>query len=81
VHGGHESPYFVAAGFLQVDGDRVIVLVDSAEPREEIDVERAKRALAEATERLRGMPEQDSAYRVESARVRRAAARVHVAGR
>jgi F-type H+-transporting ATPase subunit epsilon len=78
VQGGREALFFVASGFLQVDRDRVIVLVDSAEPREEIDVERAKRALDEATQRLKGMPEQDKEYRVESARVRRAAARVHV---
>jgi F-type H+-transporting ATPase subunit epsilon len=81
VQGGREVLFFVAGGFLQVDRDRIIVLADSAEPREEIDVERAKRALAEATERLRGMPEQDKEYRGESARVRRAAARVHLAGR
>ncbi len=81
VQGGRESLFFVGGGFFQVDRDRVIVLADSAEPREAIDLERAKRALAEATERLRSLPEQDKSYPVESARVRRAAARIHVAGR
>ena len=81
VQGGHETHFFVGGGFLQVDRDHVIVLADSAEAREEIDVDRAKRALADATERLRAMPEQDKNYPVESARVRRAAARIRVAGR
>lgn len=81
VSGGHEEHYAVLGGFLQVDKDRVIVLADAAERREEIDVERAKRALTESTERLRTLTEQDPTHAVEAARVRRAAARVHVAGK
>jgi F-type H+-transporting ATPase subunit epsilon len=81
VAGGREEHYAVLGGFLQVDKDRVIVLADAAERREEIDVERAKRALAESTERLRTLTEQDPTHRIEVARVRRAAARVHVAGK
>ena len=81
VSGGNEEHYAVLGGFLQVDKDRVIVLADAAERREEIDVERAKRALTESTERLRTLTEQDPTHAVEAARVRRAAARVHVAGK
>ncbi len=81
VAGGREEHYAVGGGFLQVDRDRVIVLADTAEAREEIDVEAAKRDFAEATERLRSMTEQDAGHAVESARVRRAAARLTVAGR
>ena len=51
VTGGAEERYAVGGGLLQVDQDRVIVLADSAEPREEIDVERARRAFQEANER------------------------------
>lgn len=81
VSGGREEHYAVGGGFLQVDRDRIIVLADSAEAREEIDVEAARRDFAEATERLRSMTEQDAGHAVESARVRRATARLTVAGR
>jgi F-type H+-transporting ATPase subunit epsilon len=64
-----------------VADNRVIVLADSAEEREEIDVARAEKAFREATERLRSLAEGDENYPDESARVRRAAARLQVAGR
>jgi hypothetical protein len=57
------------------------LLADSAEEREEIDVERARRAFAEATERLRALTEGDQNYPTEAARVRRATARLEVAGK
>ena len=81
VEGGREHHYAIGGGFLQVAGDKIIVLADTAEPAEEIDVKRAERAFQEATERLRSMTEQDENYPIESARVRRATARLSVAGR
>jgi F-type H+-transporting ATPase subunit epsilon len=81
VHGGKEELFAVGGGFLQVDKDRVIVLADTAEARDEIDVASAQREFTEATERLRTMTEQDQNHKTESARVRRAAARLNVAGR
>ncbi|HTT72488.1 MAG TPA: F0F1 ATP synthase subunit epsilon [Anaeromyxobacteraceae bacterium] len=80
VQGEREERYAVGGGFLQVDQDRVIVLADTAEPAAAIDVARAKRAFAEATERLRSLAEQDENHALEAARVRRAAARLAVAG-
>ncbi len=81
VAGGHEHHFAVGGGMLQVADDKVLVLADTAEEAAEIDVERARRAFAEATERLRSLTEQDEHHPVESARVRRAAARLHVAGK
>lgn len=81
VEGGREHHYAVGGGFLQVADNRVIVLADTAEAAGEIDVDRAKRALEEAQERLRELTEQDERYRDEAARVKRAAARMTVAGR
>jgi F-type H+-transporting ATPase subunit epsilon len=81
VSAGREEHWAVAGGFLQVDEDRVIVLADSAESREEIDVEAARREHAEGTERLRTLGESDPTYPVEAARVRRATARLTVAGK
>ncbi len=80
VEGGREHHLAVGGGYFQVAENRVIVLADSAEPAEAIDVERAKRAFADAQERLLRMTEQDENYREEAARVRRATARLNVAG-
>jgi F-type H+-transporting ATPase subunit epsilon len=81
VHGGKEELYAVGGGFLQVDKDKVIVLADTAEARDDIDVASAQREFTEATERLRVLTEQDQNYKNEAARVRRATARLNVAGR
>ena len=81
VVAGEEHHFAVGGGMLQVADDKVLVLADTAEEAAEIDVERAQRAFREATERLRSLTEQDAHHPVESARVRRAAARLHVAGK
>jgi len=81
VADGAERAFAVGGGFLQVADNKVIVLADTAEEREEIDVARAERALREATERLRGLSEHDESYLAEAARQRRASARLGVAGK
>lgn len=50
--GGTERFIFVSGGFAEALPDRVTVLADSAERRKDIDIERAKAALARAEERL-----------------------------
>jgi F-type H+-transporting ATPase subunit epsilon len=80
VEGGREHHYAIGGGFLQVSDNRVIVLADTAEAAGDIDVERARRTFQEAQERLLRMTEQDENHPVEAARVRRAAARLGVAG-
>ena len=81
VDGSREVNYAIGGGFLQVADNKVMVLADSAEEREEIDVERARRAFTEGTERLRSLAEGDESYPGEAARVRRATARLEVAGK
>ena len=50
---GQEDVYIaVTGGFLEVTGNRVIVLADAAERSEEIDEARAQEALRRAEERL-----------------------------
>ncbi len=50
---GQEDVYMaVTGGFLEVTGNRVIVLADAAERSEEIDEARAQEALRRAEERL-----------------------------
>src|SRR4030042_724434 len=50
--GGGEDSLAISGGFLGVGPDRVIVLADSAERAEEIDVARAEAAKRRAEERL-----------------------------
>ena len=81
VEAGREHHYAIGGGFLQVADNRVIVLADTAEAAADIDVERAKRAFEDAQDRLFKLTEQDEHYQLESARVRRATARLSVAGK
>jgi F-type H+-transporting ATPase subunit epsilon len=81
VEGGREHHYAIGGGFFQVADNRVIVLADTAEAATEIDVDRAQRAFRDAQDRLLKLTEQDQHHALESARVRRAAARLHVAGK
>ncbi|RLB11881.1 MAG: F0F1 ATP synthase subunit epsilon [Deltaproteobacteria bacterium] len=69
----------VMEGFVEVSDNKVSVLVDAAERAEEIDVERAKRALERAQKRLEQKEGVDIA-RAEAA-LRRAMARLKVAGK
>ncbi|HEY6293180.1 MAG TPA: F0F1 ATP synthase subunit epsilon [Terriglobia bacterium] len=74
---------FVNWGFVEVLPDRVIVLVESSERPEEIDVERAQGARQRAEERLRRAGAGDAeidALRAQSA-LERAMARLEVAER
>src|SRR3990170_1932986 len=81
VAGGQEYHYAIGGGFLQVTDNRVTALADTAEASTEIDIARAQRAFQDATERLRRTTEHDPSYALEAARVRRAAARLNVAGK
>jgi F-type H+-transporting ATPase subunit epsilon len=81
VEGGREHHYAIGGGFLQVAENRVMVLADTAEAAGDIDVERARRAFADAQDRLLKSTEQDKHYAEAAARVRRATARLTVAGK
>ncbi|MFH1087917.1 MAG: F0F1 ATP synthase subunit epsilon [Chloroflexota bacterium] len=78
--GGQESYCMITGGFLEVRGDKVVVLADACERCEEIDMERAEAARKRADEMLKsGAPEVDHA-RAEAA-LRRSIARLNVAER
>ena len=78
--GGEEFFLAISGGFLEVRPDRVIVLADTAERAEEIDIARAEEAKRRAEERLsRRVPEADAA-RAEAA-LQRSLARLKVAER
>jgi len=79
--GAEEFSLAVSGGFLEVRPDRVIVLADSAERAEEIDIARAEEAKRRAEQRLveRYIPDVDAA-RVEAS-LRRSLIRLKVAAR
>jgi F-type H+-transporting ATPase subunit epsilon len=77
---GKAEHFAVAEGFLEVSNDKISVLVDAAENAENIDVERARKALERARERLakeRGSEDVDF-IRAEAA-LKRAISRLKVA--
>jgi F-type H+-transporting ATPase subunit epsilon len=80
VEGAREHRYAIGGGFFQVADNRVIVLADTAESASDIDVDRARRAFEDAQNHLLQLTEQDESHAEEAARVRRAAARIRVAG-
>ena len=61
--GGNETNLAVSGGFMEVRGDVVRILADSAELAEEIDVSRAQEAVKRAEARL-----QEAAAHVDRAR-------------
>ncbi len=74
---GETLIFFVSGGYAEVGPDKVIVLADSAERSEDIDVERAKAAMKRAEERLKKAEEID--FVRATAAIERATIRVQVA--
>lgn len=80
IPGREDSFAAVSQGMVKVEGEEVLVLVDTAERPEDIDVSRAERAAAEAREELlrrQGMRE----YRNAQANLARAVNRLKVGSR
>jgi F-type H+-transporting ATPase subunit epsilon len=78
-----DSTYPVAVnwGYLEVEEDRVTVLVDTAEEADEIDLARAKAALGRAEEALQKLTAEDKQYRIMEAALQRALIRIQVASK
>lgn len=77
VPGRGDLQYAVSAGFLLVTADGASLLVDSAEPAEDIDPERARAAQARAEERLHSDDPEMDMTRAKAA-LARAVARLRV---
>ena len=75
--GGEELSLAVSGGFLEVRPDRVIVLADTAERAEEIDIARAEEAKRRAQEQLSHRTPGVDETRTEAA-LRRSLARLKV---
>ena len=78
---GSEEKYLACSGgFAEVLADSVSILAETAEPAEEIDVERAERAREQAEVRLKAEPAEHEFNRAEVA-LKRAISRSRVHGR
>ena len=67
--GGKLKRYAVSAGFMEVTPERAMVLADSAEPAEEISVERAQKAVDRARQRLRESAKGEPEVNVDRAKL------------
>ncbi len=78
VSGGNEESLAIGGGFLQISNDNVMILADSAERSEEIDIARAEEARRRAADELaHPRPELDVA--MAQAAMRRSNVRLRVA--
>ena len=68
-------------GYVEVENDVVTVLVTTAEPADQIDLERAQAALGRAQEALKKLTPEDKDFKIMEAALERALIRVQVAGR
>lgn len=66
-------------GFAEVTPTRTTILADTAEPAEEIDIERARSAKVRVEERLKSLSKYDPAYPQEIEALERAKVRIRVA--
>lgn len=68
-------------GYVEVENDVVTVLVETAEPADQIDLARAQAALGRAQEALKSLNPEDKTFKVMECALERAMIRVQVAGR
>ena len=79
---GNEAYFAIGGGFAEVQPDKVVVLADSAEQADEIDIQRAEKARAEAEKYMaEGVPEDPERYAQIQASLQRAQIRIDVARR
>ena len=71
----------VSGGYFEVVNDQVTVLVEAAEYADEIDMERAKKAMAKSEERLKALAPDDTDYKSMEAALQRAMIRMQVAAK
>jgi F-type H+-transporting ATPase subunit epsilon len=75
--------YYLAVnwGYVEVADDQVLVLVETAEAQDQIDLARAREALGRAEARLKELTPTDKEYHNMQAALQRAMVRIQVASR
>ena len=82
VDSDEEAYFAIGGGFAEVQPDKIIVLADSAEHADEIDLERAEKARQQAEQMMKeGVPEDPERYAQIQASLRRAQIRLDVSRR
>ena len=67
-------------GYVEVENDKVTVLVETAEPADQIDLARAKEALSRAETAIKALSPEDVEFAQMEASLERALIRIQVAG-
>ena len=78
--GSSKTRIALGGGFAEVNHDRVVVMADTAERADEIDVERAQRARDRAEARLKELSMDDETYAKAYAELQRALVRMAAGG-
>ena len=78
-HDGTEDFYAIGGGFVEIQPEKIVILADTAEQAEEIDLERAEEARARAEQAMaEGVTDDPMRYAQIEASLRRAQIRVDV---
>jgi F-type H+-transporting ATPase subunit epsilon len=77
------QPFYVAVnwGYVEVEDNVMTVLVETAEPADQIDLERARAALDRAEKALKKLSSEDKKFKTMEAALERAMIRVQVASK
>jgi F-type H+-transporting ATPase subunit epsilon len=75
--------FYVAVnwGYIEVEDDTVTVLVETAEPSDQIDLERAQAALGRAEVAMKTLSPDEKEYKIMETALERALIRIQVAGK
>lgn len=78
-----DKRYYLAVnwGYVEIEDDKVVILVETAEAEDEIDLERARQALGRAEKDLAILQAEDKEFRARQAALQRALVRIQVAGK
>lgn len=76
---GKPTLFVLGGGFMEISDNHVRILADTADCEEDIDLERAKVALEDATEALKHLTVGTSEYKYQKLRRKRAELRIRVA--
>ena len=79
--GGPVRTMAIGGGYLEVDRNRLVVITETAEYKEDIDADRARRALDDATKKLDHTSSGDAQFELLKKRKQRAEVRLRVASK